>query len=482
VKHSTEIYIEQFKRGDYGKIPIGRNSNTGEYYFLTPKQVEAVELLHQHGMSSVGYGGAARGGKTLVEAFWVTMSALAYADTGWFLARKELKRLRLTAVKTLLRLFRFYGLVKGEDYRYNQQDQVITFLNLSDIFFLDMATGSDPEFTRLGGYEFTGGAIDESNEVDRDGIDVLSGRCGWRNNDTYDLPGAMLETFNPDKGHVYERYWQPYRDGEEIPERRFIIALPTDNPHPSVQPWVDKLLSTENDKLIQRYIYGNFEYDDDPSKLFEQEGVDNMFSNAFVHGSGKKYITADIARFGKDSSSIWLWHGWKATLVKTLRNVDLLEKDPTTGKPKGLKKVYETIEKVRLKHNIPISRILCDQDGLGGGVVDMGSYVPFMNQEKAKQGENYNSIKDQVYFRMSEMVNEDKIRVVLTDSKLKDRFKRELSLIKDVTDGIDAPKKITPKKDLKKSLGGSSDLADGFVLRLWFEIASVAEIVYVRGI
>ena len=83
---------------------------------------------------------------------------------------------------------------------------------------------------------------------------------------------------------------------------------------------------------------------------------------------------------------------------------------------------------------------------------------------------------------MAEKVNADEIYVVLTNNNLKDRFKRELSLLKDVTDGLDAKKKVTPKKDIKKMLTMSPDLADAFNLRAWFEIASVSEIVYIRGL
>jgi len=38
-----------------------------------------------------------------------------------------------------------------------------------------------------------------------------------------------FETFNPDKGHVYSRFYQPYKKGEESERRKFIPALLTDN-------------------------------------------------------------------------------------------------------------------------------------------------------------------------------------------------------------------------------------------------------------
>lgn len=49
----------------------------------------------------------------------------------------------------------------------------------------------------------------------------------------------------------------------------------------------------------------------------EDEMIQAMFSNNHVQG-GKKYITADVARFGSDKAVIGYWNGWRLEEVITL--------------------------------------------------------------------------------------------------------------------------------------------------------------------
>lgn len=70
---------------------------------------------------------------------------------------------------------------------------------------------SDPLYTRFGSMEFTAGAIDEAAEINEQAITILSTRVGRHLNQKYSLAPKILETFNPDKGHVYRRFYDPYR-------------------------------------------------------------------------------------------------------------------------------------------------------------------------------------------------------------------------------------------------------------------------------
>src|SRR5438552_605140 len=80
-------------------------------------------------------------------------------------------------------------------------------------------------------------------------IEILSTRVGRRNTNTrwtgnlqkyfgeYDeqdgwiLKPIFLETFNPEKGHIYTRYWKPFKDRTMPLKRAFVRALASDNPH-----------------------------------------------------------------------------------------------------------------------------------------------------------------------------------------------------------------------------------------------------------
>ena len=223
------------------------------------KQWQAYELLTDKTTNFIGYGGSARSGKSYLLAYWLTAMCLAYPDTAWGLGRKELKNLKRTTLLTLFKVFAECGLVKDVDYKYNQQDQKITFNNKSDIFLIDTAyQPSDPLYTRFGGLELTGCAIDESNETKIEAIEILFTRIGWRNNDKYDLGRKMLETFNPDKGHVYTRYYKPHKNRIEREHIKFIPALPKDNPHPSTKVWIEDMVKTADEKHEVVFVAGNW--------------------------------------------------------------------------------------------------------------------------------------------------------------------------------------------------------------------------------
>ena len=177
-------------------------------------------------------------GKSVIECVAIIMECLAYDGIAWGLCRKELTTLKRTVLLTLFKQFEFYG-IQEEEYKYNQQSNDITFNNKSQIFLIDTAfKPSDPLNTRFGGFELTRAAIDESNETNPTVVNKVYERTGWRLNDVYNLKRKQFECFNPAKNHVYTRFYKPFRDGNETLSKKFIAALPSDNPHPSVQQWI----------------------------------------------------------------------------------------------------------------------------------------------------------------------------------------------------------------------------------------------------
>lgn len=462
MNHSTELYVELFKRKEWDKIPIGIDSHTGEYYYLTKKQIKAIEYMFDHNISFIGYGGSARSGKTILECFLITFMSLAYPDTGWFIGRKELKRLRLTVLKSLLKLFSFYGIRKDEDYKYNQQDSIITFNNKSDIFLLDLdSRPSDPEHLWTGGYEFTGGCIDESNECTESMVIAINARCGWRNNDKYNIPQTTLESFNPDKGHVNRRYWIPFRDNKELEHQKFIRALPTDNPHPSVKTWVKNMRKTGDKKRIERLVDGNFDYDCDPTKLFEYQSIVAMWSNDHAE-RGKRYITCDVARLGADSTVIFVWDGWQIIYGERFSK-------------KRTNQTVDRLNQLKREYGVMTHNVIVDEDGVGGGVVDHGNFTGFINGSKAKNGENYNNLKSQCYFEIADVVNDGRIYIKVTDLEIKTILIEDLEQMKDWNADKDQKKSVIPKEEVKEQIGRSPDCSDAFMMRMLPELVPEAQ-------
>lgn len=448
-----KLCTELFKRGDYSiqvETPWGKHL----------KQEKALRLLQKDDVTQLGYGGAARSGKSWVASEYLVMMCLSYPETGWGLARKELKTLKRTTLRTLFKVLNKYKLKKDVHYKYNQQDNIVTFFNGSEIFLIDTAYApSDPLYLRFGGYELTGIVIDESNETDYSAIEILFGRCGFRKNTDYNIAPKMLEMFNPDKGHVYTRYYQPYKFNKEKDNRKFVPALPKDNPDPAVQRWIEEQIKNSNQITIERLVNGNFDYDNSQDRLIENDACNDLFLNSHVERGKEKFITADIARLGKDDTIIRLWEG----LVCVKRHV--LAKSKVTETASYIRQIADN-EGVRMSNTI------VDEDGVGGGVVDILNCIGFVANRKPKGKTNYASLKVQTHFKAADMINKAEMWVIEENPSVIEKTKQEMDWVKEKDIDKDGKVMLVPKEIIIKNIGRSPDDWDSIALRAYFELFS----------
>ncbi len=431
----------------------------------SPKQFLAWKYLTDNITTEIGYGGSAHSGKSYLGCFFILSMCLAYPDTGWVLGRKELINLKKTTLLTFFKVCDEFGIKSGEHFNYNQQENIITFTNKSQIFLFDLAyKPTDPLYTRLGGLEVTGAFIDESNECPGGAINILSTRLGRRKNEEYGLTAKLLEGFNPDKAHVYARYYKPWRDGTLPKYRQFIKALPSDNPY-TTEEYLNQLRAS--DKItIERLLNGNFEYDDDPTALIEYDAILDLFTNTVEDGGG--YISSDVARFGKDSTTIMTWKGLRMIAVKEWQKQDTAV---TTSK----------IGIEAQEQQIPRSHIVVDCDGVGGGVADglPGCFNFIANSTPIElvrgKPENYQNLKAQCAYKLAELINGRKMRVDCHDNLIKEKIIQELEQIKSFDADKDGKLKILPKDKVKEIIGRSPDFSDCMLMRMVYEIRPNSE-------
>lgn len=431
---------------------------------LTPKQTEAWEAYEDPNITELGFGGGAGGAKTYLGCYLALYIAEKYPNSRGAIARKELKILRLTTLKSLFQIFNELGYTEN-DYNYNAQDGVITFPNGSEILLLDTAySPQDPDYTRFGSLELTWAWIEESAETPLKAKQILKTRVGRKNKiDGEQVKSFFLETFNPDKGHVYSDYYKPWKE-EKLPEyRMFIPSLAKDNPHIS-EEYIENLKRAD-EITKQRLLYGNFEYDDDPAKLFEHDAILDMFTNTVDNGD--LFLTADIARFGKDSTIIGIWDGYECREVKKLKHKDLAYQ-------------ADTIRNILKDERIPFSHCIIDEDGMGGGVIDqlggvkgfIGNSTPYQIWDDRKQkmvNANFRNLRSQCYFKLAEMVNAHRIAVRVKDEETRDIIRQELEVIKQKDPDKQSKNNIIPKSDIKDMIGRSPDYADMLMMRMSFE-------------
>ena len=427
---------------------------------LSKKQSIAWKLLFDKTTLFVGYGGGAFSGKSYLMCYWLTYMARMYPGTAWGLGRKELITLKKTTLVTLFKVFKEVGLVNEDHYNYNQQLNKITFDNGSTIYLIDTAyKPSDPLYERFGGLELTGAAIDESAETNIKAIDILFTRLGRCLNERYGLTKKMLECFNSAKTHVYSRYYKPFKDNKETESKKFIHALPTDNPSPEVKSYVRDILLTGEESTIQRLIYGNFEYDDNPYALYTYDKICDIFTNSFVEGNGKRYMSGDIAYLGADVFVITIWRGLVIEKVIAIDKID----ETAIGN-----KLIQLAEQYR----IPYSNIVYDADGLrkftANSLKKLTASKPFTNNAQPLRGKNYKNLKTECAFKLKELIEADLMHC--KDLEFRKQIMADLEQVNREPIDDEGKIKLESKKDYKKRTGRSLDFFDSILMRMLFEI------------
>lgn len=432
-----------------------------------PRQLEAWNVLNDNVKNEIGFGGGVSGGKSYVGCAWIFTKCMEFPRTRWAIGRNELKNLKRTTLATMFEIFYQNDILVGRDYTYNQMDNIIKFKNGSEILLLDLKFApSDPLFTWLGSLELTGAFVDESAEIREKALEILRTRVGRCKNKEYKIIPKVLETFNPDKGHVYRNYWKPFKDGKMPKYRAFIRSLVTDNPH-NTQDYIDQLMRSSM-QTIERLVKGNFDYDDDPTAMFDQDAILDMFTNK-VEDKEKKYISCDVARFGIDKTIIIIWWGLQ------IKKVFVIDKSKTT-------EVVAKLDELCGEKNVRRSQVIVDEDGVGGGVVDQfdgckgflnnGKAIPTQKEVQEKKPSNYQNLKTQCAFKFAEAVNLGKVGIDkgAMSTELAEMLIQELEIMKEIDADKEGKRKMTTKDEMKELLGRSPDIFDGCLMRFYFEV------------
>ncbi|CAB4153719.1 phage_term_2, phage terminase, large subunit, PBSX family [uncultured Caudovirales phage] len=416
------------------------------------RQKEALNHLSiSSPIQQVLYGGGAGGGKTKLGCIWTIQRRLKYAGTRSLIGRSKLDTLKKTTLNTFFETCAEMQLKSGLHYTFNGQANIIKFFNGSEIILKDLFSyPADKNFDSLGSLEITDYFCDEVSEISEKAIAIVHSRCRFKLNE-YDLIPKGLLTCNPSKNWIYNEFYLKAKN-DELPEHRaFVQALPTDNPFLPASYLESLRLLPDYDR--KRLLLGNWEYDDDSDKIFSSEHLNIAFRNEIL--SGIKYITCDVARFGKDRTIICVWNGLSLLEIKELKRSSITD-------------TYELIESLRKEHQIMIQNIICDEDGIGGGLCDIGKYKGFQNGSKAKHPDRFVNIKAECFFKLAEYIEKNKITFLANDWK--EQIISELQMIKRHKADSDSKLAVTPKDVIKLREGKSPDIADAIMMRMYYEL------------
>jgi len=454
-----DIHAALFKQGDFSFIVEGLNEHGLDV--VHEKQRQALEVLTSNKYEEFLYGGAAGGAKTWTGCAWILFMAKNFPNTKYFIARNELKDIIDSVLVTFHKVAREYGF---DDYKFNAVKNWITFGNGSHINFIEIKyKPSDPMFEDVGSTEYTAGWIEEVGEIHETGAAVISSRVGRHLNGKYGIKGIVFYTCNPKRNWAKRDFYDKDKNGTLEADKFYLSCLITENPFIE-SDYVNKLRKIgEKDKsLYERLFKGNWDYEDNPNQLCDQEMIDNVFKNDHIE-EGKTYITADIARFGSDKAVIFAWRGWKV--------VEMLEFEisKTTD-------ISAAITYFRRKYKVPTTRGVADADGVGGGVVDQTGIKGFKNGARpirnGKDMPNYRNLQVQCLYHLADIVNDGAIWLDCDlTNKQRAQIKEDLSQIQRVPSKRgDNKLDCKPKGDIKNDIGRSPDYRDALLMRSWFDL------------
>lgn len=454
----------------------------------TDKQLLAFEKWADDTTEEVVFGGSKGGGKSFFGASCVFHDALVFGGTRYFIARKELNDLRKHTIPTIYEVFTKWianGLTgTAESYiKYNGQDNFFEVLNPftlrmdgngSRVYLIECSSiPSDPLFERFGSMQMTRGWIEEAGEVAEAAKINLSLSIGRWLNDKYKLRRKLLMTCNPKKNWLKYNYIDKAKKGILESTKSVIFSSIYDNSFR--QQGSEKVLESLTGVARQRLLLGNWDYDSDDDCLINGEKILDLYTNQYV-ATGNKFITGDIARFGKDKTVLYVWEG-----LRLIEAVVLYGKKVT--------EVADYIKFLSTKHEVPLSNIIVDEDGVGGGVVDILGCKGFVNNsqpvitnqvnDRGKMiPDNFINLKSQCYFLLADMINDARIFISAPlhemfepdGRSVRELLNQELENVRQGEVDGDGKKSVIKKDKVKEIIGRSPDFSDAMMMRVYVEL------------
>ncbi|GAH28012.1 unnamed protein product, partial [marine sediment metagenome] len=428
------------------------------------------DFLESPGTDEVLYGGAKYGGKSWFLCVWSYLRACAFAKKHkipksshplkvGFLGRKVAKMFRETTLDTWFKTIPADGYVaKGNPTEIIIDDRVKILTGGFDNREL---------VNKFNSAEFAFFAVDQAEELTRDEMALLRlATFGRLVVNEKAIPGKGLLTANPRHCWLKDEFIL-----NPIKQRKFVSALPTDNPY-CTQKYIDNLIDSlkHRPKLLAAYRYGNWDVLEDAEQVIMDSWLESALNR---HGEYwpfvKEYIAIDCARFGDDE-----------TVILLMNNTDIKEKivmpycrtTEISGRAAALSHQNNDCELV-------VESIGSD---LGAGVVDelteLGhSVLVYTPQGKSSEPDKYYNCRAEAWSKTAKVlcsgvIDEDSNCFVALTKRgegdnygLDDTMRGQLCTphYKWVRGKI----VIEPKEDIKDKLGRSPDHADAYVIAVW---------------
>lgn len=190
-----------------------------------PKQDEFIAAIFSWQYSFLCYGGAMGGGKSYVCLMVLILLCRKFPNSKWCVIRESVPTLKRTTLETFKKIVPT-NFVKS----YNQQDQIYTFINGSQIIFMAEDFAHDKDFDRFKGLEVNGFLLEQIEELQEDLLKVCFVRAGrWLIKDMPPRP-LILANVNPTLLWPKTKIYDKWAKGQLPQDWFYIPAKISDNP------------------------------------------------------------------------------------------------------------------------------------------------------------------------------------------------------------------------------------------------------------
>lgn len=444
-----------------------------------PKATQLFETVFAFKHRVICYGGAIRGGKTFNILGCAVLLLRMYPGARIAIVRKDLEMLKKATLPSVRKVFpsNFLRLTNSTQYIWTADNQRYGGKINGEIFFFGENYEKDKELTRWDGLEVNFIIIDQLEGITQNGFTKALERVG-----AYIIPGIpkeqqpppmILASLNPAKNWVKSLIYERWKAGTLPDAWTFIPAFITDNPFitEAYKKSLEQLRIT-NPQEYERRVLGNWDYADDPNALIDADSINDFFSNEYASRDSERrelrYISADVARYGRDKSVILVWEGFR------IIDFVVLDKNSTV-------EFENKVLFLSRKYKVPRSRIIVDADGLGGGPVDHLKCKAFVNNSSAigetvqedqriSNSKIFANLKTQCAYLLAEYMNRGVLAWSLNDPLIKQTVKEELEQVREKHVGADKVKRLVPKEEVKLVLSRSPDWSDAILERMYFEL------------
>lgn len=336
-------------------------------------------------------------------------------------------------------------LIRTKAYKFNESELIILCPNGAEIHF---KSGDSPD--GLYGEDVYAAVIDEAGRCKKEAWDAVFSTLTFTN-----APCKLIGNFGGSNNWV-TRLVEKTKDDPDF-EYFKVTAYDAVNAGILDLKVVEQAKKTLSESVFKALYLA--EGGNDEGQQIDDESILKLFTNTTPFGT--RYITADIARFGKDRTVIFVWDGLRiihATILETSKVTE----------------TADSIKALKVKYNVNTNNIACDADGVGGGVVDILGCRNFVNNSRPMKVNgidvNYASLKDQCLAKLCELMNANLMAADLPH-EIKEKLSEELKQIK-LPKEIDTQRiKFLGKDEIKKQIGRSPDFLDAMLIRCLWEVS-----------